>query len=236
MRILGLICFFAASLQLWAQESFLGTKADVVKSSSTSGATPPSLLPLLQIVLVAGIVLFALKAIAPKFINKLNRRLVTGIGGGIHIEQSASFAGGNLYIVSARNKTLLLSVGANGVQCLSDLTEPTAMQDPPLFMDLVDHAVVARAEDDAPPAPSTELEIDFDDQTACETEETAADRNPTISWVPQGQPTIWADPPPQVEAVIEVPASQTIQWIPREQSLHRPEATTPLERLNRFLP
>ena len=44
--------------------------------------------------------------------------------GGLRLdEKSAAFAGGNLYVVRAKSKTLLLSVATTGVTCLADLTE-----------------------------------------------------------------------------------------------------------------
>lgn len=95
--------------------------------------------PVVQMLIALGIVLAIVKFILPKFVGKFNRRLTTGIGSAIKIEESAHFAGGTLYVVRAKSKSLLLSVTNQGVACLADITEaPTP--EPPSFEELVEAA------------------------------------------------------------------------------------------------
>lgn len=114
----------------------LGTKKDVLVSSGA-----PAGVPMLQMFLSLAIVLGILKFVLPKIAGKLNKKLVTPLNSGIQIEESAHFAGGTLYIVRARSKTLLLSVGTTGVQCLTDLTEPEKSAPEPLFMEVLKEEV-----------------------------------------------------------------------------------------------
>lgn len=93
---------------------------------------------LLQTALVLGAVLFLLKSFLPKILLKLNKGLKSTLNGEIHIKESATFAGGSLYVVEARSKTLLVSVGANGVTCLAELEGTGQAVEQPLFMDLVE--------------------------------------------------------------------------------------------------
>jgi len=80
-----------------------------------------------------------IKWVLPKFITKLNRRLTPTLGSSIRIEESAQLAGGMLYVVQVRQKTLLLSVTPAGVSCLSDLSEPSSLKvDEPPFFDILD--------------------------------------------------------------------------------------------------
>jgi len=121
----------------------LGTKADLSLGAPSSSAG----VPVLQMFISLAIVLGLLKFVLPKVAAKLSKRIVTPLNSGIKIEESAHFAGGALYIVTARGKSLLLSVSNTGVQCLSDLTEPNKAAPEPLFMD------VLKEEFDHPTAP-----------------------------------------------------------------------------------
>ncbi len=149
MRLLALgslSCLFAAAL---AQSPFPGTKPDVARGNTTAAdLSSPGLMPLVQMALVAGIVLLVLKVVLPKFASKLNKKLQPSVGGGIRIEESATFAGGSLFIVSARGRTLLLSVSGQGVSCLSDLSSAARDDPQPVFMDLLEDARAGRV--DAP--------------------------------------------------------------------------------------
>lgn len=75
-----------------------------------------------QMLLALVIVVFILKAVLPRIAGKLVRKTIAPASG-IQIEESAQFAGGNLYIISARGKTLLVSATAQGVQSLAELAE-----------------------------------------------------------------------------------------------------------------
>src|SRR5687767_10574766 len=118
------IVLLGLMLSNWAgAQTYAGTKTDPIKTATAQSPTSFGLMPFFQLLVALGIVLLVLKFVLPKFISKLNKRLVTSQEGGIKVEESASFAGGDLYIVNARGKALLLSVATTGVTCLADLTE-----------------------------------------------------------------------------------------------------------------
>jgi flagellar biogenesis protein FliO len=94
----------------------------------------------------------------PKLMGKMNKRLVTSAGSDIRIEESASFAGGSLYVVSARGKTLLLSVNAQGVQCLSDLSEARPEPLAPTFGELVEAQLQRTTQESEPAGPTADPE------------------------------------------------------------------------------
>ena len=122
------------------QAGFMGTKISGSTSPSGAAAAGPGLESFIQMVIALGIVLILLKAVIPKLAGKLGKKLSTGSATTLTIEETASFAGGNLYIVRARSKTLLLSASSTGVTCLSDLTETDTTPDLPGFQDMVDSA------------------------------------------------------------------------------------------------
>lgn len=103
-----------------AQTGVLGTR---VSGATTGGGGTSALGPMvtLQMFAALGIVWALLKFALPKIATKMNRGINPGIGSTIKIEESATFAGGNLYVVSVREKVLLLSVSGTGVSCLADL-------------------------------------------------------------------------------------------------------------------
>jgi flagellar biogenesis protein FliO len=124
-----------------AQEPGLGTKPDLVvrtpESSSIIGAWD-----LVQMVVALAIVFALLKWALPKIVSRMNKKLVAKDGSSITVEESASFGGGNLQIVTARGRTLLLSVSQSGVTCLADLTAPKSeTKEEPAFFEYVDRAI-----------------------------------------------------------------------------------------------
>mgnify|MGYP007037766378 CR=1 FL=1 len=124
-----------------AQSAF-GTKADNVASSPVTSSGP---MALIQMLVALAIVFAAIKFLLPKLATKLSKKLVTNLHSAITIEESANFAGGTLYIVKAKTKTLLLSVGTSGVNCIADLsdTQP-AKPEVATFGDILNtHAAVA---------------------------------------------------------------------------------------------
>lgn len=139
-RLLLLLC--ASLIPAFSLGQRLGTKGDVLVTSA-----PSSGVPILQMFVSLAIVLGLLKFVLPKIAGKLNKKLVTPLNSGIKIEESAHFAGGTLYIVNARGKSLLLSVSTTGVQCLSEL-ESVPVKQEPLFME------VLKQEVDEPKAPA----------------------------------------------------------------------------------
>ena len=123
-------------------QGFAGTKTGSAASAPTSGSAPggPAML---QMLVAVGIVVFLLKAVLPKIASKVNKKLVTGAASSLKIEESANFAGGSLYVVRARRKTLLLGVTGTAVSCLADLTEEEDAQPlPPTFNEILVEAEV----------------------------------------------------------------------------------------------
>jgi len=122
MIVLGVFLASFAS----AQES-LGTKNDLVLPKSESFSGPGmGFAPILQMLLAVGIVVALLKFALPKLMPMMNKKMTTSLGSQIRVEESAQFAGGSLFVVSARKRSLLLCVNAQGVQMLADLTEAPA--------------------------------------------------------------------------------------------------------------
>src|SRR3954466_16408318 len=93
-----------------AGDGFLGTKASPVVGGMQADTGGVGFMPFMQMMIALAIVLVLLKFVMPKLVTKLNKKIVTKVGSEIHIEESAAFAGGSLYIVRAKSKTLLLSV------------------------------------------------------------------------------------------------------------------------------
>jgi len=106
---------------------------------------------LAQMTLALAIVAFLLKWVLPRIAGKVTKKFVTTSGGGIKVEETAQFAGGSLYIISARGKSLLISVSGANVTTLAELSAPTRSAEDPFEF--------ALAEAQARPAPSAaELE------------------------------------------------------------------------------
>lgn len=85
---------------------------------------------LAQMLFALAIVGFLLKWVLPRIAGKMTKKLTASPEGGIRVEESAQFAGGNLYIVSARGKSLLISVAGANVATLAELPTPTTKPDP----------------------------------------------------------------------------------------------------------
>lgn len=100
----------------------MGTKTDPMGLGSATGGGGFGIGPIVQTLLALGLVALLLKFALPKLAASLNKKLRSSGEAGIRIEESATFAGGTLYIVTARNRSLLLSVSTSGVACLADLT------------------------------------------------------------------------------------------------------------------
>jgi hypothetical protein len=124
-----------------AGDGFLGTKVSPSTGFDSGASTPVGVGAVAQLAIALGVVLLLVRYVLPKALTKVNKKLVTNISGGIQIEESASFAGGNLYVVRARGKTLLLSAASTGVTCLADLTETEkAAPDLPTFGEMLETA------------------------------------------------------------------------------------------------
>jgi flagellar biogenesis protein FliO len=133
-----LFVLFVASVPFALAQSFPGTKPDPTGASAVTQSSGSGIGSLFNVLLALGIVYGLLRFAMPKVMARMSRRLVTGAGSAIRIEESATFAGGSLYVVSARGKTLLLGVGSQGVQNLADLTDPTPKPEPETFGEIVE--------------------------------------------------------------------------------------------------
>ena len=114
-----------------AQE--LGTKPDLSLGNPTSFSAPNSVMPLVQLAVVVGIIVLALKCVLPRMLPMINKKLNPSLGSRIKIEESASFAGGTLYIVSVGDQSALLSVSSQGVQKVMNLGGKEVDAEPAFF-------------------------------------------------------------------------------------------------------
>lgn len=148
--VLGLVA--AASLA-FAGEGALGTKKDIALPQTGPSAPTLGGMQILQMLVALAIVVGLLKFVLPKLASKFGKKLSPSLGSSLKLEESAAFPGGQLYVVQARRKTLLLAMTQQGVTCLADLTDaPDTPAEPPAFFDLVDaaHTLVSDTEADLP--------------------------------------------------------------------------------------
>ncbi len=144
MRGFATLVASALGAATYAGDALTGMKADPIGSGvSASGSSGVGFMALVQMLVALAIVLVVVKYALPKFASTFNRRLATGTGSSIKIEESAAFAGGNLYVVSVRGKELLLSASASGVVCLADLAQGPGKPEVPGFSDLLEAAQAA---------------------------------------------------------------------------------------------
>lgn len=172
LRILALVVGIVLALRAASQDLSSATKADMVLPSGNASAGV-GLMQLLQLFLAVAIVVAIIRFALPKLAPMVGRKLHPALGSSIRIEESATFAGGNLYVVAVRGRTLLLSVAQQGVSCLADLTPSGKEEEQPAFFELLDdasarqdaktpsHAVVSDAagQRDAPARASASQEL-----------------------------------------------------------------------------
>lgn len=141
-RLLVLLGFgLSSALAFGAGDGMLGTKGDNVSAMGQSSAGGS----LLQMI-IAVIVVFALmKFMLPKMMAKFGGKLNTGIGSAIKIEESANFQGGTLYLVSVRDRSLLLGVAGTSITTLADLGNANKPNPGPTFMEMLDVADESKA-------------------------------------------------------------------------------------------
>ncbi|MBL8065375.1 MAG: flagellar biosynthetic protein FliO [Chthonomonadaceae bacterium] len=137
-RVIGLWFVICAAHVAIAQS--LGTKKDIATSKPTASGPIVQPMDLIQMVVALAVVGFLVKWLVPKAVAFFGKRITTPIGSTIRLEESATFGGGQLQVVTVRGKALLLSVSSGGVSFLADLTEEAPVNDPPLFMDVLDQA------------------------------------------------------------------------------------------------
>lgn len=143
MRIHSFAVLMVGATAASAQD--LGTKPDPLTGAAASSGGGVGLMALVQMLVALGIVLAVVKWALPRFASSFNKRLSPGVGSAIRIEESAAFAGGNLYLVSVRGRDLLLSSSQSGVACLADLTPDTPRAAAPDFDEVLERAKRAPA-------------------------------------------------------------------------------------------
>jgi flagellar biogenesis protein FliO len=113
----------------------LGTKA-----SSTQAFTPTTSSGggLLQMVFAVLIVFVLMKWLLPKLISKYGTKISTGLNSSIKLEESASFPGGTLQVVTVRDRVLLLGVSGSNISTLADLGSITKNDPGPTFSEYLE--------------------------------------------------------------------------------------------------
>ncbi|MCH8977798.1 MAG: hypothetical protein IH945_00955 [Armatimonadetes bacterium] len=152
MRVFAAASALLAASFAVAQETAMGTKPDIVLNTPQQPAPIIGGWDLAQMLLALGIVFALLKWALPKVAARMNKKLVPSTDGSIRVEESATFGGGNLQIVTARGKTLLICVSQSGVTCLADLTDCGGASEEKAFFEIVDEAEGHAAVDMAEPA------------------------------------------------------------------------------------
>ncbi len=112
-------------------------KKDIILPEPQSGGVQIPILQSLQVLFAFLLLLIGLKYSFPKILSYFNANLSANLESGIKIEESVNFATGKLYIVTARDKTLLLSATPAGVSCLAELGEDPFGSDE-AFLDVLD--------------------------------------------------------------------------------------------------
>lgn len=145
-----------AATTVEAVEPLLGTKQDAISRPLSGVSASSGFFPLLQMLMAIAVVAFLLKVVVPKLVGKFNKRLSPVDGGGIAVREAATLATGTLYVVEVRGKALLISVSAQGVACLADLTPAAQPASEPAFFDLLDQETARTADDPRDKAPVEE--------------------------------------------------------------------------------
>ncbi len=118
------------------------------KSSSFSGSPAvqgaPAAGGFFQMLIALVVVAAIMKVVLPKFASKMTKGLRTDLNSELKVMETAAFAGGNLYIVQAKGKTLLLSAHTTGINCLADLTDAPAEPAPQTFKEMIDAADITK--------------------------------------------------------------------------------------------
>lgn len=141
LSFLGLAFVAATS---FADDGILGTKGDTTSAfQPTQSGGGNWIQMILALVIVLGAMKFVLpKLMSPKLLAKLGGKFSTGLNSEIQIEESASFPGGNLHLVTIRGRSLLLGTTASSITTLADLGMKPENNPGDAFMDILDRAVV----------------------------------------------------------------------------------------------
>jgi flagellar biogenesis protein FliO len=130
-----------------AEDGLLGTKSDsgsALQGPASSGGS------LLQMIIAVLVVFGLMKYFMPKLVAKFGGKLNTGIGSSIKIEESANFQGGTLYLVSVKDRSLLLGVAGTSITTLADLGHTNKPDPGPTFMEYLDVVDDSKAVNTAP--------------------------------------------------------------------------------------
>ena len=141
-RFYVLLAFISCTAVAVADDGLLGTKGDsnsALQGPSSSGGS------LLQMVIAVLVVFGLMKYFLPKMVAKFGGKLNTSIGSAIKIEESASFQGGMLYLVSVKDRSLLLGVSGTSITTLADLGNSNKPDPGPTFMEYLDVADESKA-------------------------------------------------------------------------------------------
>ena len=136
-RLFVLILLGLASTFALADDGLLGTKGDgasALQGPTSSGGS------LLQMIIAVLVVFGLMKFFLPKMVAKFGGKLNPGIGSSIKIEETASFQGGTLYLVSVKDRSLLLGVAGTSITTLADLGIASKPNPGPTFMEYLDVA------------------------------------------------------------------------------------------------
>ena len=141
LSFLGLAFVAATS---FADDGILGTKGDTTSAfQPTQSGGGNWIQMILALVIVLGAMKFVLpKLMSPKLLAKLGGKFSTGLNSEIKIEESASFPGGNLHLVTIRGRSLLLGTTASSITTLADLGMKPENNPGDAFTDILDRAVV----------------------------------------------------------------------------------------------
>ncbi len=145
MRSFLALAFLAgATLASAAEETVKG--AFGTKSAGGAGTTAamstggPSIFSIIQMIIAVAIVVGLMKVVLPKIVSKMGGKLTTTLNGGIRIEESATFPGGNLYVVTVSDRKLLLGATPQSISTLADLGPVNKPNPGPAFMEYLDNA------------------------------------------------------------------------------------------------
>ncbi len=120
-----------------AQEGMLGTKAESATQFTPSTSSGGGLL---QMVLAVIVVMVLMKLFLPKMMAKYGSKLSTGLNSAIKVEESASFAGGSIHLVTVKGRTLLLGSTPTTISTLADLGEAPKNDPGQTFMEMLEVA------------------------------------------------------------------------------------------------
>ena len=166
-RLFVLLALALSSSFAFGEDGILGTKGDASSALQGPTSTGGSLLQMIIAVLVVfGLMKFMLPKVMAKFGGKLN----TGVGSAIKIEESASFQGGTLYLVSVKDRSLLLGVAGTSITTLADLGNANKPDPGPTFMDILDNADEKKAFNTTPIVEVPIVEAETIDYAVIETE------------------------------------------------------------------